>query len=135
MDKEVIDVIIKKLKRFNPEFIYIFGSYASGKLRKESDIDIAFFSLNKLSSFDIFLCAQEISLQLKREVDLIDLKNSSTVFQNQVVRTGKVIYEKNRDLRYQFEVLTIKKYIELNSWRKEQLENYNVDDFLKNKND
>ena len=34
MDKEVIDVIIKKLKRFNPEFIYIFGSYASGKLRK-----------------------------------------------------------------------------------------------------
>jgi len=34
------DLIINKLKPFNPEKIYLFGSYAKGNPKPESDIDL-----------------------------------------------------------------------------------------------
>lgn len=132
-ENNVEKIIISNIEKFDPEFIYIFGSYTSNKMKADSDIDIAFYSLKNIDTFDIFLCAQKLSIELNKEIDLIDLKSSTTVFQNQVIRTGKVIYEKNRDMRARFEILTLKKYIELNSWRREQVETYNVNNFLKNK--
>lgn len=132
-ENSIEKIIISNIEKFEPEFIYIFGSYALNKMKIDSDIDIAFYSLKNIDPFAIFLCAQKLGIELNKEVDLIDLKRSTTVFQNQVIRTGKVIYEKNRDMRARFEILTLKKYIELNDWRKEQLEAYNVSNFLKNK--
>ena len=42
--KIIVDFIIE---RFNPKFIYLFGSYASGEAREDSDIDIAYILTRK----------------------------------------------------------------------------------------
>lgn len=119
--------IIEELKDFKSEFIYIFGSFASGQINSESDIDIAFYSFEKIEKYEVFQKAQEISFKLKREIDLIDLKESSTVFQNQVIEKGIVIFEKNSIEREKFELLVMKKYLELNKLRKDLIDNYEND--------
>ncbi|WP_130891197.1 nucleotidyltransferase domain-containing protein [Fusobacterium sp. THCT13E1] len=120
------DKIIKKLENIECDFIYIFGSYAKGEQNNDSDVDIAFYSLIKHDSYDIFLLAQEISLQLGKEVDLIQINFSTTVFQKEVVENGILIYEKNKIQREKFENLVLKKYLKLNEERKEIIDNYEV---------
>ena len=120
------DKIIKKLENIECDFIYIFGSYAKGEQNNDSDVDIAFYSLIKHDSYDIFLLAQEISLQLGKEVDLIQINFSTTVFQKEVIENSILIYEKNKIQREKFENLVLKKYLKLNEERKEIIDNYEV---------
>lgn len=119
---------IKKiiLKRIEAEFIYIFGSYASGLQNSQSDIDIAFYSKKAYSSYDIFILAQKLSSELGREIDLVQMKESSTVFQKEIISKGKIIFEKNRLEREKIENLILKKYIKLNEERKKIIDSYEV---------
>lgn len=126
VEDKIIQIILKKLKNIDKEIIYIFGSYAKGENTKNSDIDIAFYSKDEYDSFDIFLLAQEISAEIKKEVDLVQLKKSSTVFQKEVVENGVYIYEKSSLEREKFELLVYKKYFKLNEERKEIIDNYEV---------
>lgn len=119
LEKEKITYIKELLiEKFNPYLIYLFGSAAKGKMGEESDIDIGFLSDNKISSYDIFMIAQELADQLDREVDLVDLNQASTVFQMQVVSSGKVIYCNNDTRRKLFEMVVFKKYARLNEERR-----------------
>ncbi len=120
------DKIIKKLENIECDFIYIFGSYAKGEQSDTSDIDIAFYSTIKYDLYNIFLLSQEISLQLEKEVDLIQMNFSTTVFQKEIVEKGILIYEKNKIQREEFENFVLKKYLKLNEERKEILDNYEV---------
>ncbi len=135
MDEMILKSIIECLKSFECKVIYIFGSYATGKVNEESDIDIAFLSDKKIEKYDIFIKAQEISSKVNREIDLIDLKDSTTVFQNQVVRNGVVILDKEPIEREKFEIVVLKKYMELNELRKELLDNYseNLEEFIRSR--
>jgi len=120
-DKDIIkEFLIKKIKTF---IIYIFGSYAKGTSRDNSDIDIAFISDEDFSEYEIFMNAQELASLLNREIDLIDLKKSSTVFKAQVVGTGKTIYCNNNTRRMYFEMHAFKEYALLNEERAVILEN------------
>ncbi len=123
-EKNIIKIIEKNIK--NVGIIYIFGSYAKGTERGKSDVDIAFYSLENYSEYEIFLLAQKISAEIKKEVDLVQLKKSSTVFQKEVVSKGVVIFEKNHIEREKFENTVLKKYMRLNEERKKILENYEV---------
>ncbi|MGL5377109.1 MAG: type VII toxin-antitoxin system MntA family adenylyltransferase antitoxin [Cetobacterium sp.] len=133
MDPKILKKIISSLKEFDCDIIYIFGSYASGETNQDSDIDIAFLSWKKYSKYDIFIKAQEISSLVHKEIDLVHLNDSTTVFQNQVVKNGIIIFEKDILERQKFEVLVLKKYIELNELRKDLFDDYynNLTEFIK----
>jgi len=102
---------------FNPIVIYLFGSAAKNKLRDDSDIDIAFLTENDIDPYECFMKAQELADIFKREVDLINLNTSSTVFKAQVVGTGKRIYCSDDTKRMYFEMRTFKAYAMLNEER------------------
>lgn len=123
-EKNIVEII--KLNIPEVEIIYIFGSYAEGTQTKESDVDIAFYSIKEYSEYFIFEIAQEISKILKKEVDLVQLKKSSTVFQKEVISKGIFIFEKNKIEREIFENTVLKKYMRLNEERKEIINNYEV---------
>ena len=59
--------------------IILFGSYAKGLARGDSDIDIAYAGEQTLSAYDNFMLAQELAALLGRDVDLLDLSQVSTV--------------------------------------------------------
>jgi predicted nucleotidyltransferase len=109
---------IEMLKEeFNPIVIYLFGSAAKNKLRDDSDIDIAFLTDKDVDPYECFMKAQELADIFNREVDLISLSTSSTVFKAQVIGTGKIIYCSDETKRMYFEMRAFKSYAMLNEER------------------
>ena len=104
--------------KINPDFIIVFGSYATGTTHTESDIDIAFFRTGEsFTSYELFMFAQELADIIKIEVDLIDLKEASTVFATQIFSTGTVIFSQNENLRMELHMRTYSMYARLNEER------------------
>ena len=79
----------------NTRLVYLFGSQADGSAKANSDWDIAMASNQKLSGEQRWQLQELLANALATEVDLIDLLDTTTVLQMQVVTTGKVIYEQN----------------------------------------
>ncbi len=105
------------VEEFNPIVIYLFGSSSRNELREDSDIDIAFLTENDIDPYICFMKAQELADIFKREVDLINLNTSSTVFKAQVVGTGKIVYCSDDTKRMYFEMRALKEYALLNEER------------------
>lgn len=120
MKKEAEQIIINLLQeKLDPFIIYLFGSTVKGRARQDSDIDIAFVKNEDppIEKYDLFLIAQELASRLNQDVDLIDLYQSSTVFQAQVVHTGEIIYCSDEQQKAQFEMKAFKMYTQLNEER------------------
>ena len=76
----------------------LFGSAASGRMRGDSDVDIAIagdsaFSWDRLQEARIVLCRE-----LHREVDLVDLNVSKGLIFYQALTKGRIVVSRNRDL-------------------------------------
>ncbi len=124
IDNSCIEKVKRLLtKELNPYVIYIFGSSVNGVFREDSDIDIAFLSHKDLSEYEIFMISQQLADILKREVDLINLKNASTVFRAQIIGSGEVIYCNDDTRRMYFEMRALKEYALLNEEREVILKN------------
>lgn len=117
MEKTFIACIETIKRTCNPFVIYLFGSFAKGEYKQDSDIDIAFLSETTVDGYTLFMLAGELAELFGREVDLIDLKTSSTVFKAQVVGTSKVLYCNDEQKRLLFEMRALKEYALLNEER------------------
>lgn len=121
MFQKIQDFLISKL---NPTFIIVFGSYAKDTTHKDSDIDLAFYSQDSsLSTYEIFLIAQELADILKIDVDLVNLETASTVFKAQIYTTGNVIYSKDDILLKNHQMTALSMYAKLNEEREQILKN------------
>jgi len=108
--------------RLGAHTVILFGSAASGALRLDSDIDLAFLADRTFAAYDIFLVAQQVAELVGREVDLVDFREASTVFQAQIVGTGMVLVD-NRPLERQYAYMrALKSYAMLNDERRPVLE-------------
>jgi uncharacterized protein len=116
---KVVELLDSRLK---PIIIYVFGSYATGELREDSDIDIAFLSDEEFSAYEVFLIAQEVADILGRDVDLVDLKQASTVFKAQIVGKGIIIFCSDETRKAIFQMMAFKEYAMLNEDRQIILE-------------
>ncbi|MHB1394828.1 MAG: type VII toxin-antitoxin system MntA family adenylyltransferase antitoxin [Clostridia bacterium] len=120
MNLELINnILIEKALAF---IVILFGSAAAGRMREDSDIDLAFLSDKSLSEYEVFNIAQELSSALGRDIDLIDLSKASTVFKANILGTGKIIYSADENRKHEFQIRTFKEYSLLNEERKEILD-------------
>lgn len=121
--QQQIDIIKNFLiKNLDVDVIYLFGSSVKNTMREDSDIDIAFLSEKSVDPFDLFHLSQKLADLVGREVDLIDVKKATTVFQTQIISTGIVIYSRDEKKRAIFEMITYKSYARLNEEREEILD-------------
>ncbi|NLU50144.1 MAG: nucleotidyltransferase domain-containing protein [Syntrophomonadaceae bacterium] len=118
LNRREIALITKHLTdKLAAYLIIVFGSAARGRLRPDSDIDLAFLSKYEFSQYDVFMAAQELAGILDRDVDLVDLSKASTVFQAQIVGKGKVLFCSDDKERMVFAMTALKKYAKLNEER------------------
>ncbi len=104
--------------------IIIFGSVAKGTARAESDIDIAYLSQVRRSTYQRFRIGQQLADQLDRDVDLIDFEEASTVFQVQIASTGIVLYEEKPLIRQRSYIQAFREYVQLNDKRQPILDHF-----------
>lgn len=99
MDK--VKRVVECLKRYNPEEIMIFGSYARGDADEQSDlglvgikqtekrflerlIEVAGFLDNDLGKVDVFVYTRK---------EFEEMKNKGNPFIERVIKEGRVIYK------------------------------------------
>jgi len=116
---EVIPFILHSL----PEVlaVYVFGTTGSAFERAESDVDLAILSDKKLATVERFGLQEKIAQLLRRDVDLIDLYQASTVLRFQIVSTGQLIFCADKYTCQLFEMVVYSSYIRLNEERREIL--------------
>lgn len=97
---------------------YVFGSQVSGQATPDSDWDIAIFTAQSISNETRWEIAQAIASQLNSDVDLIDLREASTVLQMQVISNGELIIGQQNEADI-FETKVYSMYASLQESRKE----------------
>lgn len=94
----ILEIAQKKLVQTFPDLvaIYVFGSFGTKYERPDSDIDLAILPEHAVDVVTLWNLAQEIAVESKRDVDLIDLKKASTVFRHVILSSGTRFYTKDR---------------------------------------
>jgi predicted nucleotidyltransferase len=95
LNDEILSPIIEVVKEIIPEVkgIYLFGSYADGSQRSESDIDIAVHTLGGLTGKEKLELATAFVKDLDVQIDLIDFDKASTLLQFEIISKGRLIYD------------------------------------------
>jgi len=119
LDTSMEQVVISTLKETIPELsaLYLFGSYADGTATEKSDIDIAYLSDREIPAPLRWEKAQLLAKKLSKDIDLIDLGKTNTVFRYQIISQGKRIYGQGYELDT-FETLAYSFYLRFQEERK-----------------
>jgi predicted nucleotidyltransferase len=103
--------------------LYLYGSSVTGKLRNESDIDIAFLPSHKTTMKERLIIISKVKgfiekllreMGISREVSILDLREKyvSVSLQYRVITEGILIYEKDALERLEFENTVKREYFD-----------------------
>lgn len=99
--------------------VYLFGSYATGHVRADSDLDLAVYVERGVPRVQIHALRQTLASVLGCEVDLVDLASVSTVLQAQVINEGRLVDAPRPAAVALFEVRIMRDYQDLKARRAE----------------
>lgn len=118
--QEKLDKAVEQIVAGVPSTIavYVFGSLAAGTLTADSDVDLAVLAAQPLAAEARWHLAQTLAMELGRDVDLVDLRQASTVMRVQVLGSGKLLLELDRGARQEFEAVALAAYARLNEERR-----------------
>lgn len=106
----------------------LFGSQVTGKIHKESDIDIAILTNNTISPMELARLAFAVSEKLKMsQIELVDLRCATPFLLKQIALKSVLLYETEQGLYNDFRVYFFKLYMEarpLYELRAKSLNNY-----------
>ncbi len=119
-----IDQVVSLLQAKVPSLraVYLFGSGVTDTYSEESDVDLAALAEDTIGNKLIWDLKYELAELLKREVDLVDLKDASMVLKMQVVSAGIRVYEADYQAAEAWDSLVYSMYLTFNDDRKEILE-------------
>lgn len=116
---EIVDQILRDLPE--TQAIYLFGSGASDEQRPGSDLDLAVLlppleaqRVGNLSGGSLHLALES---KLCRDVDLINLRQASTVFQKEVIGSDRRLFCADSYAADEFEMHVLSLYQKLNAER------------------
>lgn len=100
MERSMTTALIQQVARTlapHPEIqlAFAFGSAARGALRPNSDVDVAVLAASHLSPEARLELMAELSLAVKREVDLVDLSTAWGLILRQVLTTGSLALKRS----------------------------------------
>ena len=123
---EIVQIILRDLPE--TQVVYLYGSYARGEQRPDSDMDLAVLlpheTAKRIGSLAMSETHNAISNIARCDVDLINLRQVSTVFQNQIISMATLIQSINEQIRLKFEMEVLSSYMKLNEERSEILRSF-----------
>ena len=124
------DTIVRTILEYYPsaQAIYLFGTYGMADEWPESDVDIAVLLPPEDASQQPHLmltpCHYALAEALGKSVDLLNARRVSTVFQKEIVQSGRRVYSADDNAVAEFEMLTLSLYQKLNEERKAILDSF-----------
>jgi hypothetical protein len=97
---------------------YLFGSVVSGRMRTDSDIDLAVLLSERVPSssmldYRLKLMADAGGVLRRRNVDVVILNQATPLLAHRVLSKGKLIFERSARARVRFQVKTASLYNDL----------------------
>ena len=97
--------------------VYLFGSLAQGQATPRSDVDIAILFADASDPLEVgdrqLQLMGELERFTDREVDVVILNTAPPILRHQVFLHGRLLYERDRQVRVEFEVRAGKIYADL----------------------
>lgn len=126
MQTEIVELVVREIVKEYPNLlaIYLFGSFGSQFETEESDLDLALLLDKPTDPVKLWNLAQRLAKKIRRDVDLIDLKRASTVFQFEIITNGELIFCTNQELCDKFKDLVYSMYVRFNDERQEIVESF-----------
>jgi uncharacterized protein len=106
-------------RRFGLDVLWLFGSEASGGARPDSDVDLAVLFRGRPEPLEVLDAQGDLAELLGREVDLVDLDRASPILGMQVLRSGRLVVDRNPSRRYAFFSKTVSLYEDVKIGRRE----------------
>jgi len=101
--------------------IYLFGTYGTEDERPDSDIDIGRLlpieQARREKNLAWSACRLALEDALTKEVDLLNVREVSTVLQKEIIYQGNLIYAADQYAVDEFEMLVLSYYQKLNEER------------------
>lgn len=97
LDRIVNDVVARAVRLVDPQRVWLFGSHVTGVATRASDVDLAFevpFSQSRRWAVFVVEATDEVSALV--DLDLVDLATCDPTLANQIMTTGRVVYERPR---------------------------------------
>jgi len=125
MQKDIFEVkrilnnyIDRLITDYNIKLIYIFGSYAKGTNRENSDLDIAVYIKGEPSVFiKLDILDELVEIFSREDIDLVILNNADVELQFQVIKYGKVIHMEDLMTKVMFETRVASNYMDMEHFR------------------
>lgn len=92
--------------------VYLFGSTATGRDRRGSDIDLAIVAKKIISVRERIRLETAMSGRLRRDVDLVVFGQASTLLQHQILKYGRLVCENDPAERVRQEVRARAEYLD-----------------------
>lgn len=124
------DRIVRIILPYYPtaQAIYLFGTYGTADEWPTSDVDIAVLlppvHAGRQPELMLTPCHYALEDALAKSVDLLNAREVSTVFQKEIIRSGRRIYAADDNAVAEFEMLTLSHYQKLNEERAAILEQF-----------
>lgn len=100
-------------------FAYIFGSYVQGKIREDSDIDIAIYLEDNIDTETYLEIKMDLTKICKRQIDLIMLNNATPLLKYEIYKNNILLFSRDKSIETNYKVRTlfeyndIKRYLDL----------------------
>ena len=100
------------------EAVYLFGSRARGDALPDSDLDLAILAARKMDPVERWKLQEDLASLGHRDVDLVDLRQASTVMRVQVLKDALLLLDLAPSARQAFEAFALGAYARLNLERR-----------------
>jgi predicted nucleotidyltransferase len=96
---------------------WLFGSASSGRLRADSDIDIAVLHDAPLDASTRLRLSNALADEWGRDVDLLDLLRMPTAMQLQVLQGGRALFAQNPLKVLNLQAMVLREFQDMQTWR------------------
>lgn len=90
--------------------IYVFGSFARGEEWPSSDLDLAVLLPPQHGIENLLDVISNVSMQTRRDVDVVDLRNAGDVLCREVLLEGRALYVCDPDTVLAWEAAAMSRY-------------------------
>jgi predicted nucleotidyltransferase len=110
-----IETTVKDFFSFDvrARLVFVFGSAVEQRFSADSDVDIGVLLEKDIESIQLHEISQAISEKLRREVDLVNLRDASPILKMQILKNGVLLLCSNPEDYSEFFTQTIKQYEDL----------------------
>jgi predicted nucleotidyltransferase len=107
--------VIKKCKSIlieyeNIVFAYIFGSYVTGNIRRNSDIDIGIYLEKKMGPKEYLKIKMDLTEACGREVDLVILNDATPLLRYEIYKNNMLLFTRDKVIESNYKVKTLFEY-------------------------